>query len=254
MAGGDPLRPVLHRGRLVAGTERSTVTLARVLGHEFADPALLDEALTHPSATRTQGRRKVNYERLEFLGDRVLGLAVADLLLRRFPDEAEGKLAVRLSALVRQDALAQVAAALGLGGHIRAARAEGADAARAQAAALADCCEAVIGALFVDGGWPVALRFVEARWDPLIAAEPRATKDAKTALQEWAQGRGLGLPRYEVVASAGPDHSPSFSVSVQVDGAPVAATTATAGSKRAAEQAAAEALLAALDRRDHDRR
>jgi ribonuclease-3 len=238
----------------VAAKTRPTASLARVLRHDFAEPALLDEALTHPSVTRVAGGRRVNYERLEFLGDRVLGLAVSDLLLRRFPDEAEGKLAVRLSALVRQDRLAAVGAAIGLGHHLRMARAEGADAARAQAAALADCLEAVIGALFLDGGWPAAQRFVEAHWAPLIAAEPRAVKDAKTALQEWAQGRGLGLPRYAVVASEGPDHSPSFSVSVAIEGAPVAATTATGSSKRAAEQAAAEALLAAIAGRDHGRR
>ncbi|MGE5148003.1 MAG: ribonuclease III [Candidatus Eiseniibacteriota bacterium] len=238
----------------MAAAPRSTASLTQVLGHAFADPALLDEALTHPSVTRMAGGRRVNYERLEFLGDRVLGLAVADLLLRRFPDEPEGKLAVRLSALVRQERLVEVAGRIGLGGHIRTARADSADAARAQAAALADCCEAVIGALFVDGGWPVAQRFVETHWTPLIAAEPKAMKDAKTALQEWAQGRGFGLPRYEVVASEGPDHSPSFSVSVAVEGAPVGATTATGSSKRAAEQAAAEALLAALEGRDHGRR
>jgi len=253
MATGHPLQPILHRGRLVAGKDSATASLARILGHEFADPALLEEALTHPSASLSRGRRKVDYERLEFLGDRVLGLAVADLLLRRFPDEAEGNLAVRLSALVRQEALTQVASTLDLGRHLRMG-ALGADAARAQAAALANCCEAVIGALFLDGGWPVAQRFVESQWTALIEAEPRATKDAKTALQEWAQGRGLGLPRYEVVATEGPDHSPSFSVSVRIEGAPAPAATATAGSKRAAEQAAAETLLAALTESTHGRR
>jgi ribonuclease-3 len=252
MAAGHPLQPVLHRGRLVTGKDNATASLARILGHDFADPALLEEALTHPSASLSRGRRKVNYERLEFLGDRVLGLAVADLLLRRFPDESEGKLAVRLSALVRQETLAQVGAALGLERHLRIG-ALGADAARAQAAAVANSCEAVIGALYLDGGWPAARRFVESRWAALIEAEPRATKDAKTALQEWAQGRGLGLPRYEVLATEGPDHRPSFSVSVRVEGAPAPAMTATAGSKRAAEQAAAEALLAALTKVSHDR-
>jgi ribonuclease-3 len=238
----------------VAAPGTTIASLARILGHDFADPALLAEALTHPSATRLEGRRRVNYERLEFLGDRVLGLAVADLLLRRFPDEDEGKLARRLSALVRQEALVQVAAALDLGVHIRAAKGEGQDAQRAQATALADGCEAVIGALFLDGGWPVARHFVERHWAPLMAAEHGPPKDAKTALQEWAQGRGLGLPHYEVVASVGPDHDPSFSVRVRVDGAPDAAAMATAGSKRAAEQAAAETLLSTLDERDHGRR
>jgi ribonuclease-3 len=225
----------------VAAKTRPTASLARVLRHDFAEPALLDEALTHPSVTRVAGGRRVNYERLEFLGDRVLGLAVSDLLLRRFPDEAEGKLAVRLSALVRQDRLAAVGAAFGLGHHLRMARAEGADAARAQAAALADCLEAVIGALFLDGGWPAAQRFVEAHWAPLIAAEPRAVKDAKTALQEWAQGRGLGLPRYAVVAREGPDHAPRFTAEVQIDGVPPERGQGT--NKREAEQTAALAML-----------
>ena len=232
----------------------SLAALARQLGHEFADPTLLAEALTHPSETRLEGRRRVNYERLEFLGDRVLGLAVADLLLRGFPDEDEGKLARRFAALVRQDALVQVAAALGLGAHVRAARGESEDAQRAQAGSLADACEAVIGALFLDGGWPVARQFVERHWTPLMTAEHRPPKDAKTALQEWAQGRGLGLPHYEVVASVGPDHSPSFSVRVRVEGAPAGAATATAGSKRSAERAAAEALLATIEEHGHGRR
>ncbi|HEX7006628.1 MAG TPA: ribonuclease III [Alphaproteobacteria bacterium] len=238
----------------MAGASSSLASLERVLGHDFADPALLEEALTHPGAARTAGGRRINYERLEFLGDRVLGLAVADLLLRRHPDENQGKLARRLSALVRQEALVEVATTLGLGAYVRAAKGEGPDAQRAQAAALADSCEAVIGALFIDGGWPVAARFVERHWAPLMDAEPRPPKDAKTALQEWAQGRGLGLPHYEVVASVGPDHSPSFSVRVRVEGVPDAAATATAGSKRAAEQAAAAALLATLDGREHGRR
>jgi ribonuclease-3 len=237
----------------VASQDSATASLGRTLGHDFADPALLEEALTHPSASLSRGRRKVNYERLEFLGDRVLGLVVADLLLRRFPDDSEGKLAVRFSGLVRQETLAEVGAALGLDRHLRIGPL-GADAARAQAAAVANCCEAVIGALFLDGGWPAAQRCVESRWAPLIEAEPRATKDAKTALQEWAQGRGLGLPRYEVVATEGPDHSPSFSVSVRIAGTAAPATIGTAGSKRAAEQAAAEALLAALTEISHGRR
>jgi ribonuclease III len=235
----------------VAAPGPSPLSLARILGHEFADPALLDQALIHPSATRLEGGRRINYERLEFLGDRVLGLAIAGMLLKKFPDEPEGKLALRLSALVRQETLVTVASEIGLGGHIRGAKGDGQEAARAQAAALADCCEAIIGALFLDGGWPVAARFVEARWAPLMAAELQPPKDAKTALQEWAQGRGLSLPRYEVVASEGPDHSPSFSVRVQLEGAADATATATAGSKRAAEQAAAETLLATLKERAH---
>ena len=220
-------------------------SLARILGHDFADPALLAEALTHPSATRLEGRRRVNYERLEFLGDRVLGLAVADLLLRRFPDEDEGKLARRLSALVRQEALVQVASALDLGAHIRAAKGEGQDAQRAQAAALADGCEAVIGALFLDGGWPVASRFVERHWAPLMAAEHRPPKDAKTALQEWAQGRGLPLPEYREVSRTGPDHAPRFVVEVSVEG--LMPERAEGPSKRVATRDAAARLLAAAE-------
>jgi len=222
--------------------------LARRLEHDFAAPDLLREALSHPSATASRaarpGARGASYQRLEFLGDRVLGLIVAELLFRRFPRETEGDLARRLAALVRQDSLAQVAEALDLGAHLRLARAEEEAGGRLNPALLADACEAVIGALYLDGGLEAARAVIVPHWMPLLEAETSPPQDAKTALQEWAQGRGLPLPRYREVARAGPDHEPQFTVEVAVEGQPVA--QGEGRSKRLAEQVAATALLARL--------
>jgi ribonuclease-3 len=227
---------------------------ARLIGYEFARPELLVEALTHPSAFskpgkgRRRGRRGTgppNYERLEFLGDRVLGLVVADLLWRRFADEPEGHLTRRLTQLVRREALARVAAEIGLGRHLRLSPAEAAAGAARNPGILADVVEAVIAAIYLDGGLPAAFLFVERHWTPLIAEmETAPPRDPKTTLQEWAQGRGLGLPDYRLVESRGPDHARQFTVAVAVKGQQEASGTAT--SKRAAETAAAAALLQQL--------
>jgi ribonuclease III len=243
--------------------------LADTLGHRFAEPELLREALTHPSAVvgasgRTSGRtggrtskragarpdRPYGYERLEFLGDRVLGLVVAELLYQAFPQENEGALAKRLAALARRETLAGVAAAAGLGEHIILSRGEAEAGGRRNPALLADACEAVIGALYLDGGLPVAERFIHRHWQPLMAAEARPPQDAKTALQEWAQAAGLPLPVYETVRTEGPPHEPMFAIAVRVEGH--APATASGRSKRAAEQAAATALLAQLRASGHE--
>ncbi len=214
------------------------------LGHRFADPALLREALTHSSAAERAGRRARSNERLEFLGDRVLGLVIADLLIRRFPNEGEGGLTRRHAALVNGAMLAEVAAEIGLGDCLILARSEDDAGGRGKPATLADGLEALIGALFLDGGLAPAAALVERHLGPRLTAMRAPPRDPKTALQEWAQGRGLALPEYRVVEVAGPAHQPRFEVSVQVRGRPPA--SAVAGSKRAAERAAAARLLGAL--------
>ncbi len=220
----DPLAPLEH-----------------ALGRRFADRALLDLALTHPSVGQ---HRLDDNQRLEFLGDRVLGLALADILHRRFPEEEEGALAKRFAQLSRREALAQVAHEIDLAAHLRMAGGEPASAGRDAEGAMADACEAVIAALYLDGGFEIARRFVAARWEAMIAADEQPPRDAKTALQEWAQARGLALPKYTVVSREGPDHQPLFTVTATLkDGA---AATATGQNKRAAEQAAASDLLQRL--------
>lgn len=213
------------------------------LGHRFARPDLLARALTHPSAA-PRGRAEASYERLEFLGDRVLGLVVADLLLARFPRESEGELALRQAELVRRGTLAEVGRELGLDAHLILDKGGEAAGERANPALLADACEAVIGALYLDAGLDAARRLVEAHWSARIEAALQPPQDAKTGLQEWAQARGLPLPEYREVTRAGPPHEPVFTVEVTVEGRSPA--RGEGSSKRRAEQAAAERLLAEL--------
>jgi ribonuclease-3 len=216
--------------------------LAERLGHDFADPQLLREALTHRGATGLPGAPPHGYERLEFLGDRVLALVIAEMLLAEYPEEAEGPLARRLTGLVRREALERVAADLDLGRHLMLAQSEERAGARANTGIQADACEAIIGALFLDGGLEVARRFVERLWRPLLADHGGARRDAKTELQEWAQARGLSLPEYIEAAREGPAHEPSFTIEVRIEGH--APARARGASKRMAEQAAAAAMLA----------
>jgi len=225
--------------------------LAETCGHRFAQPELLREALTHPSASAPTGRaprprapRQRGYERLEFLGDRVLGLVLAELLFAAYPQEDEGALAKRLAQLARKDTLARVAAAAGLGDHLVLSKAESQAGGRRNPTLLADACEAVIGALYLDGGLAPAAAFIRRHWQPAMSAEPRPPQDAKTALQEWAQGAGLPLPVYRTVRTEGPPHEPLFAVEVEVRDQPPAA--ASGRTKRTAEQAAAAALLERL--------
>ena len=227
-----------------AGTAGDLDPLSGRLGHRFATPALLKEALTHPSASGRRGGKTLNYQRLEFLGDRVLGLVVAELLYRRFPREPEGDLARRLAALVREETLARVAEGLDLGAFMLVAKSDEGAGERQNPSLLADVCEAVIGALYLDGGLAVARAFIEPQWLPLLSADLAPPQDAKTALQEWAQGRGLPLPHYRETGREGPDHEPRFTVAVSVAGHDAA--KGEGRSKRAAEQAAAERLLARL--------
>ena len=210
------------------------------LGYTFKDPALLRRALTH--ASHSTGNSN---ERLEFLGDRVLGLVIAEKLHALYPEDAEGVLALKLNALVRSEACALAAEKAGLAEHLILANSEQASGGRKKAAILAGACEAVIAALYLDGGFEVARGFIERNWQEQFAGLGRDMRDAKTALQEWSQGRkGGGAPVYKQVKREGPDHAPRFWVEVSVTGhEPV---TGEGGSKREAEQAAAQAMLAKL--------
>ena len=223
--------------------------LEAALGYRFARPELLDEALTHRSAGHVGGTRQravaPSYERLEFLGDRVVGLVVAEMLLTGFPGEAEGALTRRFAALVRKETLAEVALEFDLADHIRLPSIEQ-PAARRNPSLLADVCEAVIAALYLDGGMPAARSFIERHWTKRMAATVAPPQDAKTALQEWAQGRGRPLPAYRLVKEEGPPHQPVFTVSVSVEGE--APAEASGASKRLAETAAAQNLLDILRR------
>ena len=212
--------------------------LKQALGHEFASAALLEQALTHRSIA-LNGRS--SYERLEFLCDRVLGFTVADLLLDAYPNEAEGPLAKRHADLVRRETLADVAREADIGRHILMSRGEVDSGGQENDAILSDVCEALIAAMYRDGGVEVAQQFIARYWTDRVNAPPRPPEDAKTILQELAQGKGLPLPGYRIVGREGPDHAPVFTVTVCVEGWEVAEGSGT--SKRAAERAAAEALL-----------
>lgn len=211
------------------------------LGHRFRNPERLDQALTHGSVVGIRPGAVASYERLEFLGDRVLGVVVAEMLFHRFPDEEEGALARRFAVLVQRETLARVAAEIGLAEAVDLAQSDVDAGARENPSVLADACEAVIAALYLDGGFDAAAAFVRGEWAALIEEDPKPPKDAKTGLQEWAQGRGLALPDYREVGRSGPPHAPVFEVEVAVDGFPPAAGTGM--SKRAAEREAAQALL-----------
>jgi ribonuclease-3 len=211
-----------------------------ILGHAFQRPVLLAEALTHRSAAQGKGRQRASNERLEFVGDRVLGLIMAEWLAERFPLEQEGELGRRLAYLVSQPVLAAVADTVGLAAALSVSPGEAKAGVAKRATVLADALEATLGALYMDGGLGVARDFVRRAWNEAMVVQADPPKDAKTALQEWAQKRGLELPFYEITGRSGPPHAPEFIVTVTM-GANDAC--GTAGNRRAAEQLAAEALL-----------
>jgi ribonuclease-3 len=214
-----------------------------ILGHSFARPALLKEALTHRSALHGHGRSQGSNERLEFIGDRVLGLIMAEWLAERFPTEQEGDLGRRLAYLVSQPVLATVAEAIGLAAVLSVAPGEAKAGVTKRATVMADALEAALGAMYLDGGLDVARNFVRKAWLDAMTEQVDPPKDAKTALQEWAQKRGKDLPAYEITGRSGPPHAPEFTVTVSVGDLK---GCGTAGNKRAAEQLAAEALFAGL--------
>ncbi|HZP21699.1 MAG TPA: ribonuclease III [Bauldia sp.] len=224
-----------------AGADAALAALERRLGHRFQDLRLLATALTHASATSHAG---ATYQRLEFLGDRVLALVVAEMLIATFRGASEGELAQRLTALVRNEACADVARALDLGAALRLGTGEVLSGGRTKAAILGDVCEAVIGAIYQDGGLDAARRLIETHWHGRMLGEASVPRDAKTTLQEWAQGRGLPVPAYAIVARSGPDHAPRFEVEASVDG--LAPARGEGRTRREAEQAAAAAALARL--------
>jgi ribonuclease-3 len=222
--------------------KRGATVLEDRIGYRFTDAALLECALTHISALKGARNRAGSYQRLEFLGDHVLGLVISDMLFRAFPKADEGELSRRLADLVRKETCAEIALTIELGAAIRVGSSEANAGARKRPAILADVCEALIGAVYLDGGYKGAEGLVERLWQERMRAKTQPLRDPKTVLQEWAQGRGLPPPIYREVARSGPDHDPEFRVAVQLP-----AFTPAEGSgrsKRTAEQAAAAAMLA----------
>jgi ribonuclease III len=220
---------------------RSLSEFEQRIDYQFADPEQLEQALTHISALGGARNRAGSYQRLEFLGDHVLGLVVSDMLFHAFPTADEGELSRRLADLVRKEACAEVARSIELGAAIRLGASESNAGGRSRTAILADVCEALIGAVFIDGGYDAAAALIQRLWEQRMRTPKRPLRDAKTMLQEWAQARGLPTPAYREVERKGPDHDPEFRVTVELpDRTPA---EGIGRSKRAAEQAAAAAML-----------
>src|SRR5579864_6993730 len=210
------------------------------IGYEFADKSLLDSALTHISALSGKSRAG-SYQRLEFLGDHVLGLVISDMLYRAFAKANEGELSRRLADLVRKETCAEVARAMDLGPALNLGNSESHAGGRLRATILADACEALVGAVFIDGGYQAADALIAKFWKERMLKPLRPLRDPKTMLQEWAQARGLQTPAYSEMARTGPHHDPEFRVAVALPDKPPA--EGKGSSKRAAEQAAAAAML-----------
>lgn len=212
------------------------------IGFQFRTPELLLRAVTHASISSAS---RPDNQRLEFLGDRVLGLVMAEALLGQDPGASEGQLAPRYNAMVRKETCAEVARDLALGEVLKLGRSEMISGGRRKEALLGDALEAVIAAVYLDGGFEAAKALVLRLWGARIGAVERDARDAKTALQEWAQARGMAPPDYLETGRSGPDHQPLFTVTVRLENG--ASHAEQAGSKRVAEQAAARALLARLE-------
>ncbi|MBM9596291.1 ribonuclease III [Roseitranquillus sediminis] len=212
------------------------------LGHTFSEPELLINALTHASISSPQ---RPDNQRLEFLGDRVLGLVMAEAVLAHDRTASEGVLAPRFNVLVRKETCAEVAAEIDLGAVLRLGRSEMMSGGRRKAALLADALEAIIAAVYVDAGFAAAEKVILRLWGDRIGNVASDARDAKTSLQEWAQARGQQPPRYVELGRTGPDHAPIFTIEVRTEDGRRARAEASA--KRPAEQAAAAALLAQLE-------
>lgn len=221
---------------------REQIAFQDRLGHEFAQPDLLQRALTHPSISSPT---RSNNQRLEFLGDRVLGLVIAEALLSADTAATEGQLAPRFNALVRKETCADVARDIDLGAVLKLGRSEMMTGGRRKMTLLGDAMEAVIAAVYRDGGFEAARGVILKHWTARIATVEEDARDAKSALQEWAQGRGMPLPDYTERARSGPDHAPVFTIEARLSNGQTA--RASAPSKRQAEQAAAKALLEKVD-------
>ena len=241
---------------------RHAADLSARLGVTVHASVTLEEALTHPSASSSA---RPDNQRLEFLGDRVLGLVIAEAVFEAFPDAPEGRLAPRFNALVRKETCAEVAETLNIGAArcwgwtdepfrrphgamLRLGRSETLAGGRRRPAVLGDAMEALIAAIYLDNGMADARAAILAAWGERIAKAERTTADAKTAVQEWAQARGLAPPAYVERGRSGPDHPPPFTIAARMaDGAEA---EGAASSKRAAQQEAAKALLALLESRE----
>ena len=220
---------------------RSLEKLQFKLGYKFADPDLLTRALTHSSALSPARRIERSYQRLEFLGDRVLGLVVADMLYRRYPKANEGELSRTLNTLVRKETCAMIARTLDLGTEMILGDSEARTGGAEKDAILGDITESIIGAIYCDGGLGRAYEFVERMFEEFLADGQANKADAKTTLQEWAQARGLEPPVYRQTERRGPDHAPEFTISVTL--ASFEPLSATGPSKKIAEHKAAELFL-----------
>lgn len=254
MAGRNPLvAPVLgHHLNAPHPASGIPPAVEALVGHVFTRPDLLREALTHRSAVvsrrnargkQVRGTGAGSNERLEFVGDRVLGLLIAEWLAERYPAEQEGRLGARLSILVSEPVLFTIADGIGLPDFLSVAEGESRAGVRRLPSVLADAIEALLGALYMDGGLHAARGFVRRAWAEAIETQAEPPKDPKTALQEWLLGRGRPLPQYVQTSREGPPHDPMFVVEAR---ACEARASGAGTSKRAAERLAAEALLAML--------
>ena len=212
-------------------------TISAEIGYRFVNENFLRAALTHASTIKHQG----DYQRLEFLGDRILGLVIAEYLFRSNPEQSEGQLSAALSTLVRGEACAVAGDAIGLADLVILGSSEKAKGMNLNRTVLGDVMEALVAAIYLDGGLESARGFVLRTWEPQVLHPSRMTKDAKTFLQEWALARALPIPAYRIVSRVGPEHEPVFVVAVEIKGK--APAEGTAKSKRAAEQDAADLFL-----------
>ena len=225
-----------------AGAKAAAAAIEARIGYKFTDAALLTTAFTHVSALKPATRHRADsYQRLEFLGDHVLGLIISDMLYRAYPRADEGELSKRLADLVRKESCADVAKSLGLLDDIKLGAVGAGAGARLRKSVLGDICEAVIGAIYLDGGHAAASQFVERNWLERMRKPRRPLRDAKTVLQEWAQSRGLPTPVYREIERTGPHHDPQFRVAVDLPG--LVPAEGFGGSKRAAEKVAASVMI-----------
>jgi ribonuclease-3 len=212
------------------------------LGYRFRKIALLEEALTHNSAVVGRSR-KSDYQRLEFLGDRVLALAIAEMLFQTFPNDSEGDLARKHAALVRNEAWVEIAILLGVGNHLFLGLSEENSEGRHKQTILGDACEAIFGAIYLDSDYATVFAVIDRMWRPMMMKAPaKGARDAKTILQEWAQARGMPAPVYREVDRSGPAHKPQFRIVLELPG--MIPVEGVGPSKRDAERAAASVMLA----------